>query len=100
MGLMAHQFFLQSRQSHWNNLFITRWEIFNSYCQFLFDIFLKLESEVTLPHSPHQQRVFAFLSERLFNFWIWYHKLKVVTVDWVILDTSTQTREPRQWQGK
>ncbi len=100
MGLMAHQFFLQSRQAYWNNLFITRWEIFDSYCQFLFELLFQLEQEVKLPASVHQQRVFAFLSERLFNFWITYHKLKITTVDWGILDTSTQKREPHQWSGK
>lgn len=97
MGVMAHKFFLQSRQAHWNNLFITRWEVFEQYCQFLFEILFQLEQEVKLPESKHQQRVFAFLSERLFNFWIWYNKLNFTTSDWCILESSIETQEPHQW---
>lgn len=100
MGLKAHQFFLHTRQAHWNNLFITRWEIFDHYCQFLFKVLFELEQEIKLPESTYQQRVLAFISERLFNFWLWYHKLKITTIDWGILESSTQEKEPHQWQGK
>ena len=97
MGIMAHQFFLNSRQAYWNNLFVTRWEIFEEYCQFLFEILFQLEQEIKLPESPYQKRVFAFLSERLFNFWIWYKKLNIATSDWCILESSMKAREAHQW---
>ena len=97
LGLRAHQFFLRSRQAYWNNLFITRWEVFAQYCQFLFAVLFQLEQQVKLPQSPYQQRVFAFLSERLFNFWIWEHKLKIATSDWCMLASSLKTREPHQY---
>lgn len=97
MGVRAHQFFLQSRQAYWHNLFITRWDVFEQYCQFLFEILFELEQEVKLSESPYQQRVFAFLSERLFNFWIWDQKLNIATLDWCILENSMTTRESHQW---
>ena len=97
LGVRAHQFFLQSRHAYWNNLFITRWEVFEEYCQFLFEILFQLEQEVKLAKSLYQQRVFAFLSERLFNFWIWYNKLKIATADWCILESSMKARELYQY---
>ncbi len=99
LGVRAHQFFLQSRQAYWHNLFITRWEIFEQYCQFLFGILFKLEQEVKLSKSPYQQRVLAFLSERLFNFWIWDKKLKIATSDWCILASSIKVREAHQYSA-
>lgn len=100
MGLLAYEFFLQSRYAYWNNLFVTKWEIFEEYCQFLFNLLSLLEKEINLPNSTYQKRVFAFLSERLFNFWIWFKGLKISTVDWCILDSLTHQQEPHQWNGK
>lgn len=99
LGLLAHQFFLEHQSAHWCNLFITSWPVFNRYSQFLFEVLLRLENEVDLPTSQYQRRVFAFLSERLFNFWLWISKVKTVTVDWAMLDTSHLPREPHQFQA-
>ena len=93
LGKTAYHFFTHASQSHWNNMFIARWEIFDRYCQFLFPLFEKLEQEVILPDSPYQKRVYAFLSERLFNFWLAYNRIKVATVDWCIVEESLKISE-------
>lgn len=99
LGLLAHQFFLDQRSAHWCNLFISSWPVFDQYSHFLFDVLFRLEDQIVLPRSQYQRREFAFLSERLFNFWLWMHKIKTCTVDWAILDTSHLSREPHQFHA-
>ena len=93
IGLLAYQFFTQSRYAYWNNLFVTKWEIFDEYCQLLFTLLFKLEREINLPDVTYQKRVFAFLSERLFNFWVWFKGLKISTIDWCLLDELNYQKE-------
>lgn len=54
------------------NMVITRKEVFDDYCKWLFDIFDDLEKEIDVNdgRSNYDKRVFGFLSERLFNVWL------------------------------
>jgi hypothetical protein len=88
LGKVAYRFLTTAQQSHWNNMFFARWEAFDRYCQFLFPLFERLEGEIALPQNTYQQRVYAFLSERLFNFWLAYSRTKVAMVDWAIVEES------------
>ena len=59
------------------NMFVMRKSLFDEYCEWLFDIFLRLEKEIDLSkHVGYQQRVFGFMAERLFNVWVDYKGLK------------------------
>lgn len=53
------------------NMFISKYDIFIFYMEFLFDLLFELESKITLPpeHS-YQSRVFGFIGERLLNIFI------------------------------
>lgn len=60
------------------NMFISKKEIIDQYCLWLFDILSKVEQEIDLnQRDDYQKRVFGFLSERLFTVWIDKNKLKV-----------------------
>lgn len=98
IGVSFHHYLANARQAHWNNLFVTRWEVFDGYCRSLFPLLQRLEREIQLPNSGYQQRVFAFLSERLFNFWLWHNKLKVIELDWCLIDEHMATIESHHWQ--
>lgn len=72
------------------NMFITRREIFADYCEWLFSLFEKMEPEIKLSPYPYQQRVFGFLSERLFNVFIHRHNLKVTYCPILMIDENEQ----------
>lgn len=53
------------------NMFITRREILEDYLNFLFPILFTLEEKIPyLSYSIYNQRVFGFLSERIFNIYL------------------------------
>lgn len=53
------------------NMWITRKEIFDKYCQWLFDILFEVEKRIDFSkYDEYQGRVMGFLSERLFRVWL------------------------------
>lgn len=53
------------------NMFIAKKEIINNYCKWLFDILFDIEKKVDISsYDKYNQRIFGFLSERLFNVWL------------------------------
>lgn len=98
IGISLYNYLTNARHAHWNNLFVTRWEVFDGFCRSLFPLMKRLEKEIQLPASGYQQRVFAFLSERLFNFWVWHTQLKVLELDWCLIDEHMATIESHHWQ--
>lgn len=61
------------------NMFIAKKGLMDKYCEWLFSIFddFKLNINLDTYENDYQRRVFAFLSERLFNIWIIHNHLKV-----------------------
>ncbi|TCP97276.1 uncharacterized protein DUF4422 [Cricetibacter osteomyelitidis] len=54
------------------NMFISKKEISDEYCEWLFGILFNLESLIDISYyDQYQQRIFVFLAERLFNVWLW-----------------------------
>lgn len=68
---------------HFFNMFIMKKDIFIEYCNFLFDILLKLEENIKTSWYDYQSRVFWFLAERILNIFIekkrkeWYKILEI-----------------------
>lgn len=62
---------------HICNMFITSKFIWDDYHQWLFHILFELEKRINLPDETYQKRVFGFLSERLFNIYLYKKKLKL-----------------------
>lgn len=60
------------------NMFITKREIFEEYCSWLFDILFTLEKKVDISkYDNYNQRMFGFVSERLLNVWVYHNSLKI-----------------------
>ncbi|MBR6981969.1 MAG: DUF4422 domain-containing protein [Ruminococcus sp.] len=60
------------------NMFICKKPLFDAYCQWLFDILFEVERRVDISeYDAYNQRIFGFLSERLFNVWLRHEKLRV-----------------------
>lgn len=56
------------------NMFITRKELLNSYCNWVFPILEEVENRINVEEYP---RVFGLISEAIFNVWIEYNQLKI-----------------------
>lgn len=52
---------------HLYNMFIMRWDYFDAYCTWLFDILFTLEAKLKGNHEP---RLFGYIGERLLDVWL------------------------------
>lgn len=53
------------------NMMIMKRDVFEKYCEWLFDVLFKLEPMVDISdRSNYQKRVFGFIAERLLNVWL------------------------------
>lgn len=67
----AFQMAMNSNLISMGNMWITRKEIFDKYCAWLFDILFEAEKQIDfLKYDDYQGRVMGFLSERLFRVWL------------------------------
>lgn len=75
------------------NMFITRWQHFDSYSEWLFKILFEVERRVKLSPYPDQARLFGYMSERLVNVYCMRHHLRVKYVP-VIMPIEDDFRNP------
>lgn len=67
-----------SSEGYFYNMCIMRKDRFDSYHKWLFDTLFEVEKMIDVTkYSKYNQRMFGFLSERLMNVWVTYHKLNV-----------------------
>lgn len=70
-------FFSKQHKMSTLNIFLTKRNVLNDYCEWLFNIMLEM---VDMPfyhnYTPYQQRVLGFLAERLFNVWMLRNRSK------------------------
>ena len=79
-------YFSQNKTVLFNMLFCRK-ELFDLYCEWLFDVLFALEKKVDISLlNSYQKRLYGFLSERLFNVWIKYHNLTVKNVSIINTD--------------
>mgnify|MGYP005770150681 CR=1 FL=1 len=70
---------LNAKKIYPANMFMMPKSMMNEYCQWLFAILDKAESNIDISrYKLYQARVFGFLAERLFNVWIDYAKPKIL----------------------
>lgn len=65
---------LSRDKGYFCNLFISKWEVFDDYMNFIFHVFEEIRKE--MPNS-FQPKILAYLGERLFNGYIEYIKTKL-----------------------
>jgi hypothetical protein len=59
------------------NMMITRKELFDAYCNWLFDILFEAEKKIDLSRYDYPTRLFGYLSEWLQGVWITMQPIKV-----------------------
>lgn len=88
------EMFENSKEGYGYNMFIAPKKIIDTYCEWLFDILFELELNVDLSqYDKYNQRMWGFLSERLFNVWILANDIKVY-------ETSIMFIEENSWYNK
>lgn len=76
--LDTYDLFMADNQIHFFNMMVCKKQLFDAYCQWLFDILFELEEKVNYDdYTDYQKRIFGFLSERLLNVYIRYNHLKI-----------------------
>lgn len=60
---------------HLYNIFIMKWDLFEEYMEFLFNILFNVEKKIEISTDPFHKRVFGFLGERLTALFV-YKKLQ------------------------
>lgn len=58
------------------NMFIMKKEMFDSYCNWIFDVLDKVDSKIDITHrTSYQKRYLGFLAERLFTIYVVHNNL-------------------------
>ena len=73
-------------------IFITRWEIFNGYCSWLFSFLIDATDEILATTNiantddPREYRVISFVAEHLLTVWLIKNRLKIKTLPIIFRD--------------
>lgn len=69
--LPAYDSSMKKTIGHRFNMFVMKKELFDSYCEWLFDVLFELERRLDISqYTPYDARVFGFVSERLLDIWL------------------------------
>lgn len=69
--LEAYNYIINGYMFTLGNMWITKKDIFDKYCEWLFDILFEVEKRIDISgYDDYQRRVMGFLSERLFRVWL------------------------------
>lgn len=78
---------MQQKGGYMFNMFITKKEILNEYCDWLFSILNKLEEEVDISqYDAFQARLYGRVSELLFNVWLKHSKLTYKEISYIHME--------------
>ncbi len=67
------------RNAHFGyNMFVMKWEDFDSYCTWLFKILFEAEKQIDIStYKGHHRRIYGYMAELLFNVWVINHNVKI-----------------------
>lgn len=72
---------------HRFNMFIMKKDLFDAYCQWLFDVLFELENRLDISgYSDNDARVFGFVSERLLDVWLETNAIPSIDVPYVFME--------------
>ena len=83
------------------NMFVTRKEVCDEYCRWLFDILKKVEDRHEKKEGDnYQERYLGFLSERLFTLYIKQKKMKIYTCKVTNREQNSILFHCKNWVGQ
>ena len=72
----AYKMVMDSTKGHRFNMMVMRRDLFDGYCNWLFDVLFRLEDRLDISeYSAYDRRVFGFVSERLLDVWLLTNKV-------------------------
>ena len=82
----AKQYFSRENSLHWWCMFIASRQVLNDYCSWLFPLLFYLEKTIVPAEDDFHCRVFAFLTEHLFNWWTESRGIQTISRPIIFLD--------------
>ena len=80
--------------TYFANMMIARRNVFDAYCEWLFDILFSMEKRVDMTgYNDYQKRLYGFVSELLLMVWIRYKGLKVKECSVAVIGEKKETWE-------
>ena len=75
--------------AHMFNMFIMKTEIFNNYCEWLFDVLFDLEQQLDISsYDAYNQRIFGFVSELLLDVYLEKNKITYKEIDFMFMENE------------
>ena len=88
--LQAFEDVMSGNSCFWCNLFVTRRDILNRYCEWLFSFLIDAASNLeTASYDPYSQRVMGFFAERMMTVWLRKQRLNIKELPWMSWDQSS-----------
>lgn len=87
--LPAWESVMKSTSGHRFNMFVMKWDLFDAYCTWLFDILFELEKRLDISsYSDYDKRVFGFVAERLLDVYLTKEQTPYATLPMVNLESQ------------
>lgn len=84
--LEAFESVLNRNNAFLYNLFVTKREILNQYCEWLFSFLTEAATEINVEgYDSYSQRVIGFFAERMWTVWLQKNKLRIKELPCVLL---------------
>ena len=73
---------MHGREMYPCNMFVTRWEIFDAYCTWLFSFLIPAAEEADVSRfDDYSKRIIGFFAERMLTVWLVKHpELRIKTL--------------------
>lgn len=86
--LEAFDYVIHGNKVHLCNMFLTRREILNAYCQWLFSFLTEAAEELCIDgYGAYDKRAMGFWAERMLSVWLLKQNLKIKELPYVITTT-------------
>ena len=78
---------LSKTHGHILNMFVMRYDIFCSYCEWIFNVLFEIEKRIDIEgYDIYQKRVCGYLAERLLDVWLLKNKIDSIECNFVVLE--------------
>ncbi len=80
---------MKKTTGHRFNMFVMKKDLFNQYCEWMFDILFELENRLDIStYNKNDSRVFGFVSERLLDVWIETNGIQYKDTRYVFMESQ------------
>ncbi|MGN6714457.1 DUF4422 domain-containing protein [Anaerocolumna jejuensis] len=92
--MMRHEDYLDAFDTVFNgntfymcNMFITRRDILNCYCEWLFDIIIEAAENIDVSkYDPYSKRIIGFIAERLMTVWLLKNPARIKELPIIVIE--------------